>query len=114
MWLAEIKRILKKDGFAYLTLHSEHTWSGINAQSWLYRTLFSLKDVIKDYTISLDLFSQPMPAPKTVFHWDTAFVYKTHVFHSRNYIYDAWGRYLRIKDWWVGGHNVQDVVLLQK
>ena len=113
-WLAELRRILVRGGIAYLTIHSERTWQNMNPEWPLWKGLLRHKDHIPDYAISADLFKRPMPLPKTVFWWTTGQTYNTQVFHSDNYIRNAWGRFLSLKDIIPAGYDYQDVVVLQK
>jgi ubiquinone/menaquinone biosynthesis C-methylase UbiE len=113
-WVAELRRVLVPGGLAYLTIQSEHTWNNMNPESALWKGLMALKEHIQDYKISQDLFNQLMPAPKTVFNWTTAEKRTCLVFHSADYIRNAWGRFLSIKEIIREGHCFQDVVVLQK
>jgi SAM-dependent methyltransferase len=113
-WLAELRRILVPGGLAYLTIHSERTWKNMNPEWPLWKGLARHKEEIPDYEVSADLFNGPMPAPKTVFWWSSGQNYNAQVFHSDEYIRNAWGRFFSIKEVIAGGHDYQDVVVLQK
>jgi SAM-dependent methyltransferase len=113
-WLAELRRILLPGGIAYLTIHSERTWRNMNPEWPLWKGLIRHKDEIPDYKVSADLFDGPMPAPKTVFWWTTDQNYNAQVFHSDDYIRNAWGRFFSIKEIIPSGHSYQDVVVLEK
>jgi len=113
-WVAELRRVLVPGGLAYLTIQSEHTWSNMNPQWVIWKSLMALKERVQDYKISPDLFDQPMPAPKTVFSWNATEKRSCHVFRSDDYVRDAWGRFLSIKEIIREGHCFQDVVVLQK
>jgi SAM-dependent methyltransferase len=113
-WIAEIRRILKPGGFAYLTIHSENTWKQMEPDWPLYSAILSLRDHITEYDVTPDFLAGPFPADKTVFWWNIAKVYNCSVFQSTDYIRNAWGRFLEIKEIIPRGHIYQDVVLLQK
>ena len=113
-WLAELRRVLLPGGVAYLTIHSERTWKNMNPEWPLWKGLVRHKDHIPDYDISAELFKRQMPLPKTVFWWTTGKTYNTQVFHSDEYIRDAWGRFFSIKEIIPSGYDYQDVVVLQK
>jgi SAM-dependent methyltransferase len=114
MWIAEIRRILKKGGFAYLTVHSEDTWKELTPRDPLYPLLLSCKDHTEGYSVMAESYFKPMPFPRMVFHWTRSSVYNAIVFHSSGYVRDTWGRLLTVRDRWTRGHLRQDVVLLQK
>jgi SAM-dependent methyltransferase len=113
-WLAEIRRILKKGGIAYLTVHSDHTWKNIESARPLYDNLLAMKEYIHGHKVTPELFKEPMPAEKTVFSWTTASIYNSNVFHSIGYINNVWGRFLEIVDVIKEGHSYQDVIVLRK
>ena len=113
-WIAEIRRILKEGGLAYLTIHSDNTWKNIKSAAPLYANLMAMKEYIHEYEVTPELFKMPMPAEKTVFKWASVSTYNTNVFHSISYINDVWGRFLEVVDVFKEGHNYQDVILLRK
>lgn len=113
-WLAEIRRVLKKGAIAYVTIHSDNTWTNIESAQPLLQTLLAAKEHIRGYEVSPELFKAPMPGDKAVFKWVTANVYNTDVFHSLAYIRDVWGRFFDVVDIIGSGHNYQDVVILRK
>jgi SAM-dependent methyltransferase len=113
-WVAELRRVLVPGGLAYLTIQSEHTWSNMKPEWEIWKSLMALKEHIQDYKISPGLFNQPMPAPKTVFNLTPAEKCNCYVFHSDDYVRNAWGRFLSIKEIIREGHCFQDVVVLQK
>jgi SAM-dependent methyltransferase len=120
-WIAELCRILKPGGIAYLTILGEHSWKAFNPESdrfdqvkWALDQWIALNSVIVEYDVSYDLFTREMPHPKTVLRWKTATVYNTVVFHSTAYITETWGRFLDILEIIPAGHGFQDVVVLRK
>jgi SAM-dependent methyltransferase len=113
-WLAEVRRILKPGGIAYLTLHTDHTWGIMNRQHALYNHLLHVKAHILEYDVSPALFAQPMPAQRIAFRWAIDGIRRTNVFHSEAYLQATWGRFFSILDLIHEGSDYQDVVLLQK
>ncbi|MFH1153737.1 MAG: class I SAM-dependent methyltransferase [Pseudomonadota bacterium] len=120
-WLAELSRILKPGGIAYLTVLGDSSWKSFNPASprfpqvkWAADQWIALNPVIEEYDVGYDLFSRDMPHEKTVFRWKTADIYNTVVFHSTAYIENTWGRFFKILDIVPAGHEFQDVVVLQK
>ena len=60
------------------------------------------------------LLGKPMPADRVAFWWDHSPVYNCNVFHTREYLQRAWGRFLDIKGFVRRGHTYQDVVVMMK
>jgi SAM-dependent methyltransferase len=113
-WVAEIQRILKKGGIAYLTIHSDRTWNNIKAAEPLYTQLLAQRDHIQEFDVTPELFGKPMPREKTVFKVATNSIYNANVFHSTEYITSTWGRFMDVLEIMTEGHGYQDVVLLRK
>jgi len=113
-WLAELRRVLKCGGLAYLTIHSEHTWENMDPQGAVCQTLMAVREYIREYRVSTELFERPMPAERAAFSWQIASVNNAIVFHSLDYIRNAWGRFFDVVDIIPKGHDYQDVVVLRK
>ena len=113
-WLAEVRRILRPGGLAYLTMQTEHTWQRYK-QAWIRDLLMPLRDRIVDYQVSDALFAGDLPRPKTVFWWNAGrHNYNATVFATADYIRREWGRFFEVVDLVRGGHVYQDVVLLRR
>lgn len=113
-WLIELRRILQKGGFAYLTIHSEYTWQRMGPTRTVYNDLLAMKNYIREYEVTPDLFRKPMPSDRVVFTWRTASVNNATVFHCTDHIRNVWGRFFEIVDIVREGHDYQDVVVLRK
>jgi len=113
-WLAELRRVLKPGGFAYLTIHSERTWSKMRPGLAAFEYLVAVRERIQDYVVSEDLFRSSMPVEKVVFSWEHAANYSSSVFHHSKYIRSTWGRFFEVKDILEAAHDYQDVVVLQR
>jgi SAM-dependent methyltransferase len=111
-WLAELRRVLKPGGFAYLTMHSEHTWKSM--PETLEREFLNSASHIQGYKVTPELLRGPMPKPKTVFRHTLSRLYNVNVFHDTAYIHDTWGRFFDVLEIMVRGHGYQDCVLLRK
>jgi SAM-dependent methyltransferase len=83
-WLAELRRILKVGGLAFLTIHDEHTWRA--EPSWWER--FTDEE-------GRPLGAEP-PAWKAVSSWREDDPYNCNVFHGREYIERVWGSLFEI------------------
>ena len=114
-WIAEVRRILKPGGVAYLTIHSDDTWDGLKDHDSVIKTqLLSMKDHITEFRISEELFKHPMPQERMVFWWPFGASYNCSVFHTKSYIRSAWGRFFEILDIVRGASSYQDAVILRK
>jgi SAM-dependent methyltransferase len=113
-WLLELRRILKPGGVAYLSIHSEGTWSRMHEGVPIYDALIYGASVINEYEVTPEFLAGPMPKQKTVFTYRTGMTYNTNVFLHTDYIRNAWSRYFEVVDIVPEGHNYQDVVLLRK
>ena len=113
-WIAELRRVLRPGGIAYLTIHSETTWQQMQPGWPIYDALLYGKDKIVDYPVTPEFLRGPLPREKTVFRWNTVKSYNTNVFHMERYIWSAWGRFMDIREIITRGHSYQDVVVLQK
>lgn len=114
-WLAEIRRVLKPGGIAYLSIHGESCWERLGPDMPVYNAILRMKKHIADWdNISPEFFHQKLPRPKTVFAWNTARNYNTNVFHSNDYIHQSWGRFFEVLDIIPAAHTYQDVVVLRK
>lgn len=113
-WLAELRRILKPGGMAYLTVHTERTWNTTTPNHNLYQNLAIMKDYIHECRVCPELFQSPMPRERVVLSCHTAAVNNAIVFHSTDYIRNAWGRFLDVVEIKPEGHEYQDVVVLRK
>jgi SAM-dependent methyltransferase len=113
-WIAELARVLKPGGVAYLTVHTEHTWSIVDRAGPLRADLERVKTQISEYAIGDALFAGPLPHPRTVFRWTAALSNNTTVFLATDHIRRAWGRFLEVVEIVREGASYQDVVVLRK
>lgn len=113
-WLLELRRLLKAGGIAYLTVHSDATWSRLAPGMSAYDCLFALRDSIAEHAVTPELFQRPMPRDKVVFRWRTAELNNTSVFHSKRHVTEVWGRYFEVLEIVPQGSGYQDVVVLRK
>jgi len=113
-WLAELRRILRPGGMAYLTIHTERTWNSMNPNRALYHDILIMKDYIAECRVCPEMFRSPMPRERMVLSWQTAAVNNAILFHSMDYIRNTWGRFLDVIDIQLEGHEYQDVVVMRK
>jgi SAM-dependent methyltransferase len=109
-WLAEINRVLADGGYAFLMIHSEHTWALLPNYPWLLTELkkFPLLD---QYDPKI-----PMPGERLVFPWDpNSIEHNCNVFCHSDYIRRSWGKWFEVADILPHAHhNFQTVVVLRK
>src|SRR5713226_8565903 len=88
-WLLEIQRVLKPGGLAFITIHSERTWSQVDEDHFMYKYFSSTPHEIEDLSISRitpALFQQDMPADRLVLTHTGYSINNTNVFHASGYI----------------------------
>jgi SAM-dependent methyltransferase len=112
-WLAELRRILKPGGIAYITIHSEHTWESMDPAWSLYRNLVG-QSMAGGHAVDEATFEKPMPSERVVMRWRRSGSYNCNVFHHSAYVYDLWGRFLEVQDIIRRGSDYQDVVVLRR
>jgi SAM-dependent methyltransferase len=96
-WLAELTRVLRPMRYAYITLHTEHTWK-------LLSTNESFRDWFTEKIGQRELFNRifepgkPMPQERLVFEYDPDSAYDGYmqVFHRSDYLKRQWGRFMSV------------------
>jgi SAM-dependent methyltransferase len=109
-WLAELRRILRPGGLAYLTVHNDHTWIALR-ENLEHRLLKGMRLVSN--TVVDDL-KRDIPEGRTVYRYKEQGPYRAQVLHSNRYLHNVWGRYLDIVEILPGHHGLQSVVVLRK
>jgi hypothetical protein len=110
-WLAEINRVLTDDGYAMLTIHSEHCWPLIADRAPLMDALR------KDPTFESHYRpGEPMPAERLVFEYNRHSIeHNCNVFFHTNYIRRVWGKWFEVVDIRPQAHHhFQTAVVLRK
>ena len=110
-WLAEINRVLAKDCYAVLTIHSEHSWTAIPSRPWMIEVLNHDPRFAEAYRPDA-----PMPRERLVFkHVSTSKDYNVNVFMSAAYIRRAWSRWFEVVAIApLAHHGFQTAVVLRK
>lgn len=108
-WLAEIRRILKPGGKAYLTIHDETSWLNLEKMP-VYRVLLDSPDFARHY-----VKDAPMPEERLVYEYNTSSnEYNCNVFHHSDYIRRVWSKWLKVVEILPGIHGHQSAVVLEK
>ncbi|QDU69220.1 class I SAM-dependent methyltransferase [Engelhardtia mirabilis] len=113
-WLAELRRVLAPGGIAYLTIHSEHTWSALNPDWALWHGLIGHCRDEDDRPVTARTFEEPMGRERAVFRWKRSGNYICNVFHRSDYIQGTWGRFFDVLEIVEEGADYQDVVVLRR
>ncbi len=114
-WLAELQRIMRDDGLAYITVQNEDAWDYLGG---LTDTEFENSRVIKtllsvDANI-LEKLKHPMQDTRTIYRYTNLGPYRALTFHSNNYIKNVWGRFFEVLEIIPRHHVNQTVVVLKK
>jgi SAM-dependent methyltransferase len=106
-WLAELARVLKPGGLAYLTTHSEKTWEQLSQNQPIY-------NYIKDHPLFPANYSngQSMLNRRIVFPYASGNDYSCNIFLHSDHIVKNWSKFFTVKQIIHGGHSYQDVVIL--
>ena len=110
-WLAELRRVLRPGGVAYLTVHDEETWRALRDVPPENRILSCMR---KTDHFSDDQLAGDMPGEWLVYRHTQIGPYRGLVFHSQDYIARIWGRFLEIVETIPRGHYLQTVVVLRR
>ena len=114
-WLAELQRIMRDDGLAYITVQNEDAWNYLGG---LTETEFENSRVIKtllsvDANI-LEKLEHAMQDTRTIYRYTNVGPYRALTFHSNNYIKNVWGRFFEVLEIIPRHHVNQTVVVLKK
>ncbi len=112
-WIAEMARVLRPGGMAYLTVHNEATWEMIakevdNPNNRLVQSITNTDPTVREK------LQHPMPAGRTVFRFTDVGPYRAQVFHSNDYLHQVWGRFMDICEILDCFHVRQSVVVMKK
>ncbi|MEZ6096932.1 MAG: class I SAM-dependent methyltransferase [Pirellulaceae bacterium] len=112
-WLAELRRILKPGGLAYLTVHNEDTWEVLRGEinNDKNRLIQQVRKVDPQFDQHI---MGPLPNTRTVYRFTSQGPYRAQVFHSNDYLHNVWGRYFDLIKILPRHHVRQTVVLLRK
>jgi SAM-dependent methyltransferase len=108
-WLMELRRILRPGGLAWITVHTEATWTDMEPGWPLYKALSKHPD----FTLYKDRRGT-LPGDRVVFRWRNDRSYSSNVFYTRDYIHKTWGRLFEIVEEHRRLPGFQDVVVLRK
>ena len=110
-WLAELNRILRPGGMAYLTVHNEATWEALRREIDNPNNRL-VQSVLKTDPGFAEAVHKPMPDTRRVYRLTKLGPYRAQVFHSNNYLHRVWGRFFEIRKILDCDHVRQSVVVL--
>ena len=114
-WLLELRRLLKPGGIAYVTVHTERVWERVADNPSAYAAMDRCRKHTPDWDITPELFRQPMPQDRIVFHWSNTDAYRCNTFETQESIRRRWGRFFEVCEIYDGGvENYQDIAILRR
>lgn len=112
-WLAELSRILRPGGLAYLTVHNEATWDVLRTEIENPNNRL-VQSILKTDPSVREKLQQPMAEGRTVYRFTDFGPYRSQVFHSNKYLERVWGRFFDLQEILDCHHVRQSVVVLRK
>ena len=103
-WLLELRRVLRPDGIALITIHNEATWKNMGAE---------LMASLEKHSPELAAMSE-MPPGKTVSNFRLDDPYRCNTFHTNEYIRLQWSRYFEVVDILPRASDAQTIVVLRR
>ncbi len=113
-WLAEIRRVLRPGGVAFLTIHSDANWARLNTRAPVYHSLVKAHAEDPSLGAPASHFAEPMPGERIVFPMTKQPHPPCNVFHSGAYIRRVWSRYLEVREIVHYEDEPQDAVVMQR
>lgn len=108
-WLAEIRRVLKPGGIAWLTVHTEHTLADMNEGWPLWKPTMDHPD-----SPSLLDENRNFKGDRMVLRWLAERSYSSNVFYKSDYLTSHWTRQLELLELRRRHPSFQDVMLMRK
>ena len=107
-WLAELARVLKPGGFAYLTILDEASWEYTRTHDWFAQ---SMSRSGKEQEFLRKLAAGGIPEEKYVVVNSDNEAYNCCVFLRRSYVERVWSKHFKNLRFDVGGHEYQTIVV---
>jgi len=114
-WLLELRRCLRPGGIAYITVHTENTWSKLTPDWPIWKMILDCKKDYPELDFTPEFFrTTPMPYERMLFDLRTRALYNVNIFHHTSYLQRIWGRFFDILALLPGASGYQDVLILRK
>lgn len=113
-WIAELRRILRPGGIAYLSVHTERTWDLIGRDTHWPLHGFLTRDGMDEQgrAISAEDLRAPMPRDRICHLSESSDVPR--IFQSQEYLQREWGSILDILEIIETGSAYHDIVVLRR
>ncbi|WP_207432058.1 class I SAM-dependent methyltransferase [Sabulibacter ruber] len=107
-WFLELRRILRKGGYAYLTIHDEHTLD-------LMFTKYKDDPLFSDFVESVRQFYEKQSVQgQNYVYFNICSDPASQIFYNREYLVKKWARFARVLSVTPEAHDHQTAILLQK
>jgi SAM-dependent methyltransferase len=118
-WLLELRRILRPNGVAFVTVSTDHTWPLLaDPKNFLTRYLVGAPhrcEELPHIAITDSFFQSPMPEERITLSNTAMAIGNLNLFHSEAYIRQHWSKFFHIDKILHKMHgNHQDGILLRK
>lgn len=112
-FLAEVRRMLKPGGLAYLTVSDENHWTNLQKGTTASaRRLAS--HLTTRYPGAAEALEGPLKAENRYFRHTQTGPYRGVVFTPQEHLQSVWSRFFKIEEIIPGGHSDQTVVVVRK
>ncbi len=113
-WIAELRRVLRVGGIAYLSVHTERTWELMGRQSSWPLHGFLTRDGTDENgdVITTEALLTTMPRERVVHMSESSPVPR--VFQSQEYLQREWGRYFEVLEIIERGAAYHDICVLRR
>lgn len=108
-WLMEIERILRPNGIAWITVHTEHTLVDMNPNWPLWKPVMNYPNI----THLIDE-NRHFPGNRLTVRWRNNRSYSSNVFYKESYLHSHWGRIFEVLELRRRFPRFQDVLILRK
>lgn len=105
-WIMEIKRVLKPNGVAWLTVNDDNIWHELSNDYPIYQSLIKRDPYFKINNRFID--------DKIILRYDDNKSYTSHVFYKEKYIQSTWGRILKYVEHFPSLPSYQNIYVLTK
>lgn len=105
-WLMELRRVLRPGGVAWVTIHGDRTWQGLQPHWPLAAALADHPDYLRDRA------GAEIPRDRVVYRWHRGRSYSANVFYREDYVRRVWSRFLTIAEIRPATPPFQDIVVL--